>query len=95
MRIHELQPAENSRSSRKRVGRGIGSGLGKTSGRGQKGQIPVLVVEKLLTSKVVKPHWYGVCLSGASPTSSNCSMRKSMLANSTALNRELLSLPNC
>lgn len=38
MRIHELQPAENSRSSRKRVGRGIGSGLGKTSGRGQKGQ---------------------------------------------------------
>ncbi len=38
MRIHELKPAENSRSSRKRVGRGIGSGLGKTSGRGQKGQ---------------------------------------------------------
>jgi large subunit ribosomal protein L15 len=38
VRIHELQPAENSRSSRKRVGRGIGSGLGKTSGRGQKGQ---------------------------------------------------------
>ena len=38
MRIHELKPAENSRTSRKRVGRGIGSGLGKTSGRGQKGQ---------------------------------------------------------
>ena len=38
MRIHELQPAENSRTARKRVGRGIGSGLGKTSGRGQKGQ---------------------------------------------------------
>ena len=33
MRIHELQPAENSRTARKRVGRGIGSGLGKTSGR--------------------------------------------------------------
>jgi large subunit ribosomal protein L15 len=38
VRIHELQPAENSRTARKRVGRGIGSGLGKTSGRGQKGQ---------------------------------------------------------
>jgi len=38
VRIHELQPAKNSRTARKRVGRGIGSGLGKTSGRGQKGQ---------------------------------------------------------
>ncbi|MCI1859290.1 MAG: 50S ribosomal protein L15 [Sporolactobacillus sp.] len=38
MKLHELKPAEGSRSSRKRVGRGYGSGLGKTSGRGQKGQ---------------------------------------------------------
>ncbi|NLJ73442.1 MAG: 50S ribosomal protein L15 [Firmicutes bacterium] len=38
MRIHELKPAEGSRAARKRVGRGIGSGLGKTSGRGHKGQ---------------------------------------------------------
>ncbi len=38
MRIHELTPGENSRTSRKRVGRGIGSGIGKTSGRGHKGQ---------------------------------------------------------
>ena len=38
MRIHELKPAEDSRHRRKRVGRGIGSGFGKTSGRGQKGQ---------------------------------------------------------
>lgn len=38
MKLHELKPAEGSRFTRKRVGRGYGSGLGKTSGRGQKGQ---------------------------------------------------------
>jgi large subunit ribosomal protein L15 len=38
MKLHELQPAEGSKSSRKRVGRGTGSGNGKTSGRGHKGQ---------------------------------------------------------
>lgn len=38
MKLHELQPAEGSKKTRKRVGRGIGSGLGKTSGRGMKGQ---------------------------------------------------------
>ncbi len=36
--LHELRPAEGSRRDRKRVGRGEGSGNGKTSGRGQKGQ---------------------------------------------------------
>lgn len=38
MRIHELKPAEGSTHKKKRVGRGIGSGWGKTSGRGHKGQ---------------------------------------------------------
>ena len=38
MKLHELSPASNSRSKAKRVGRGTGSGVGKTSGRGQKGQ---------------------------------------------------------
>ena len=38
MRINTLQPAEGSRTSVKRLGRGIGSGLGKTSGKGHKGQ---------------------------------------------------------
>jgi large subunit ribosomal protein L15 len=38
MRIHELSPAEGSRKKRKRVGRGPGSGHGKTSCRGNKGQ---------------------------------------------------------
>ena len=38
MKLHELTPAEGSRKAKKRVGRGIGSGHGKTSGRGTKGQ---------------------------------------------------------
>ena len=38
MRLNTIQPAPGSKSDRKRVGRGIGSGLGKTSGRGHKGQ---------------------------------------------------------
>ncbi len=38
MRINELSPAENSKKSPKRLGRGIGSGIGKTSGKGHKGQ---------------------------------------------------------
>jgi large subunit ribosomal protein L15 len=36
--LHELSPAPGSRRPRKRIGRGTGSGTGKTSGRGQKGQ---------------------------------------------------------
>ena len=38
MKLHELAPAAGSKKTRTRVGRGLGSGLGKTSGRGQKGQ---------------------------------------------------------
>lgn len=38
MKLHELQPAEGSTKARKRVGRGTGSGLGKTSAKGHKGQ---------------------------------------------------------
>ena len=38
MKIHELKPADGSTSKTKRLGRGIGSGLGKTSGKGHKGQ---------------------------------------------------------
>lgn len=38
MELHDLKPAEGSKKNRKRVGRGTGSGLGKTSGRGHKGQ---------------------------------------------------------
>ncbi|MCM3734042.1 50S ribosomal protein L15 [Fictibacillus nanhaiensis] len=38
MKLHELKPSEGSRKVRNRLGRGIGSGNGKTSGRGHKGQ---------------------------------------------------------
>lgn len=38
MNLHELSPAPGSRTKHVRVGRGLGSGLGKTSGKGQKGQ---------------------------------------------------------
>ncbi len=39
MKLHDLRPAEGGGvKAKKRLGRGIGSGLGKTSGRGQKGQ---------------------------------------------------------
>jgi len=38
MKLHELRPAEGSKKSPKRIGRGTGSGWGKTAGRGQDGQ---------------------------------------------------------
>lgn len=38
MRLNDLKPAAGARKTRKRVGRGAGSGLGKTAGKGQKGQ---------------------------------------------------------
>jgi len=38
MELNSIQPADGSKKARRRVGRGIGSGLGKTSGRGHKGQ---------------------------------------------------------
>ena len=38
MKLHSMYPSDGSRKTRKRVGRGTGSGLGKTSGKGHKGQ---------------------------------------------------------
>jgi large subunit ribosomal protein L15 len=38
MQLNNLKPADGSQKDRRRVGRGIGSGLGKTAGRGHKGQ---------------------------------------------------------
>ena len=37
MKLHELKPAQGATKSRKRIGRGVGSGWGKTAGRGNKG----------------------------------------------------------
>lgn len=39
MKLHELKPAAGSKKDAKRKGRGIGSGMGKTSGKGHKGQL--------------------------------------------------------
>ena len=38
MQLNNIQPAQGAKHSKRRVGRGIGSGLGKTCGRGHKGQ---------------------------------------------------------
>ena len=38
MRLNDIHPAKGSKTTRKRVGRGMGSGVGKTAGRGHKGQ---------------------------------------------------------
>jgi large subunit ribosomal protein L15 len=38
MQLNKIQPAQGAKHARRRVGRGIGSGLGKTAGRGHKGQ---------------------------------------------------------
>jgi large subunit ribosomal protein L15 len=38
MQLNSIKPADGSKKNRRRVGRGIGSGLGKTAGRGHKGQ---------------------------------------------------------
>lgn len=38
MKLNSISPAQGSKKSRKRVGRGMGSGIGKTAGRGHKGQ---------------------------------------------------------
>jgi len=38
VKLHELKPSEGARHTRKRIGRGIGSGTGKTAGKGTKGQ---------------------------------------------------------
>ena len=38
MKLHDLKPAAGSRKAKRRVGRGIAAGQGKTAGRGTKGQ---------------------------------------------------------
>jgi large subunit ribosomal protein L15 len=38
MQLNKIQPAQGAKHAKRRVGRGIGSGLGKTAGRGHKGQ---------------------------------------------------------
>ena len=54
MNLSNLKPAEGSTQTRKRIGRGPGSGLGGTSTRGHKVQSPDLVIRRRLVLKVVR-----------------------------------------
>ena len=51
MELNSIKPAAGAKHAKRRVGRGIGSGLGKTAGRGHKGQSAGLVGQR---AKVVK-----------------------------------------
>ena len=62
MNLHELSPAPGSKRASVRVGRGLGSGLGKTSGKGQKGQKSRSGGVNVLVLKVVKNLCICVCL---------------------------------
>ena len=61
MRLNTLSPAEGSKSSKKRVGRGIGSGLGKTCGKVTKAKSRDQVGFIRSTLKVVKCLYKDVC----------------------------------
>lgn len=52
MNLHDLKPTPGSRKPRKRVGRGDSSGLGRTAGRGEKGQ-------KSRSGSSIRPHFEG------------------------------------
>jgi large subunit ribosomal protein L15 len=52
MKLHDLRPAEGSKKKRRRVGRGIAAGQGKTAGRGTKGQ-------RSRTGRGIKPYFEG------------------------------------
>jgi len=53
MKLHELAPNEGATKEKRRVGRGIGSGLGKTCGKGHKGQ-KTRSGDRRLPSKLLK-----------------------------------------
>ena len=61
MKLHELKPAEGSRRERKRLGRGIASGQGKTAGKGHKGQNARSGGGVVLVLRVVKHLYSDVC----------------------------------
>ena len=54
MRIHTLRPAEGAVTPAKRLGRGTGSGLGKTSGKGHKGQWRAAAAEYVPVSRAAR-----------------------------------------
>ena len=75
MKLHELKPAPGSRHTRKRVGRGIGSGMGKTPVKVTKVKTLVPAAVFVQDSRVVKTRCIVDCRSVVSTTSSVKNMR--------------------
>ena len=65
MELNNIKPAEGSKKNRRRVGRGIGSGLGKTAGRGHKGQSRVPAASTKSVLKAAKCRCSAACPSAA------------------------------
>lgn len=66
MELNNLKPAAGAKHAKRRVGRGIGSGLGKTAGRGHKGRNRVRAASTKSVSKAVRCRCNVVCRSAAS-----------------------------
>lgn len=66
MQLNDLRSAPGARREKHRPGRGIGSGLGKTGGRGHKGRTSAPVVPSHRASRVVSSRCTVVCRSSAS-----------------------------
>jgi large subunit ribosomal protein L15 len=66
MRLNTIKPARGAKHARKRVGRGVGSGTGKTAGRGHKGQKARRAATTRLVSKAARCRCSGVCPSADS-----------------------------
>jgi ribosomal protein L15 len=66
LRLNELAPAEGAKRENRRLGRGIGSGVGKTGGRGVKGQNHVRAVVLVQALKAVKLRYIVVYLNSVS-----------------------------
>jgi ribosomal protein L15 len=66
MELNTIQPADGAKHYKRRVGRGIGSGLGKTAGRGHKGQKSRSGGFHKVASKAVKCRCSAACPSAAS-----------------------------
>ncbi|BCU80410.1 hypothetical protein JIR001_01930 [Polycladomyces abyssicola] len=73
MKLHELQPAPGSRKPKKRVGRGIAAGQGKTAGRGTKKRVRAAVFVRDLRGD--KTPFTVVCLNAVLPTPTGKSTR--------------------
>ena len=70
MKLNELSPAKGSRKDRKRLGRGVGSGQGKTGGRGSKDRTVVPAAASGPVTKAARCLFTGDCRNAGLPTSS-------------------------